>query len=87
MKRESWTEPYTRRERLSIQYDLKRYDVRRFFEDGLWRRIAFRLPHKIKLWCFICVSANVTDRPPDQITYPVAYDQWEARRHKPSLTH
>lgn len=85
MKREPWTEPYTRRERLNIRYDLKRYDVRRFFEAGLWQRLAWMLPRKLALWAFIRVCGNVSDLPPDQITYPVAYDRWErVKRRKPA---
>lgn len=79
MKREPYTEPYTLRERLSIQVDLKRYDVRRFFEEGIWRRIAFKLPHKLALWAFIRVCGNAGTAP-DDTTYPVAYEAWEARK-------
>lgn len=79
MTRDPYTEPYTLRERMTIRCNLKRYDVLQFFEEGLWRRIAFRLPRKIVLWSFIRVCGNV-DLPPDQITYPVAYDRWKARK-------
>jgi hypothetical protein len=80
MIRAPYSEPYTLRERLRIQYDLKRYDLYGFFRDGLWQRIAWKLPRPLVKWCFIRVSSSVTDREPDQITYPVAYKAWEDRK-------
>lgn len=83
MTREPYTEPYTRRERLSIRRDLLTYDVRQFFREGIWVKLAWMLPHELAKWAFVRVSANVTDVPPDQITYTVAAKAWDAKRVKP----
>lgn len=87
MKREPYTEPYTRRERLSIRKELLTYDVRRFFREGIWRRLAWMLPHRVCLWAFIRVAGHAwvaTNKPPDELNYPAIYDAWEAKRSKPA---
>lgn len=76
----SFTEPYTLRERISIRFDLARYDVWRFREDGFARWVAFHLPRKLALWAFIRVMANAgSDQHPDEMTYGDAYKAWERR--------
>jgi hypothetical protein len=59
---------------------MKRYDLWRFRTEGLWRRIAWKLPHQLVLWCFIRVMGNVKmtgTKGPDDITYSEAYKAWE----------
>jgi hypothetical protein len=83
MERTAWTEPYTARERLSIRWDLKRYDIAAFFREGIWRGLAFKMPDKIAYWCFIQVMSHAwceTNKEPDAITYSEAANSWEARR-------
>lgn len=80
--REPWTTPYTLKERASIRYSLKRYDLWRFWDSGLWQRLAFALPDRVALWAFIRVmayaSARVENgtRHPNSITYEEAYKAW-----------
>lgn len=86
-KRTPWTEPYTRRERARIRYDLAAYDVRAFFREGIWQRLAWLLPHQLVLWCFIRAAGHAwveTNKPPEELNYPVVYEAWERRRIRPA---
>lgn len=48
-----------------------------FTTEGFPMWLAWALPRKIALWCFIRVMAATGDSP-DQITYESAYKAWEA---------
>lgn len=86
--REPFTKPYTRRERLSIRYSLKRYDVQQFFREGIWRRVAWRLPHGLAYWTMIRVFghawAEAGNKTPNELTYEDVSKAWEAKHAKPA---
>lgn len=81
-RRVPYEEPLTVKERLSVRYMLKKGDVMAFFDHGLWQWLAWKMPHRLVLWCFIRVCANAgTDVPPDKITYDLAYKRWEGTKN------
>jgi hypothetical protein len=78
--REPYTEPYTLRERLGIAWSLKRHDLWRFRETGLWQWLAGKLPRRLVLFAFVRVMSHAwveTGKTPDAITYEEAYKAWE----------
>ncbi len=56
--RTPYTEPYTARERLTIQVDLRRYDWHAFWDSGLWQWLAHLLPRRLALFAFIRVMGH-----------------------------
>ena len=65
---------------VSTRLALWRDDLQQFRREGVWIKLAWALPHDLAKWAFVRVATNVTDRPPDEITYEVAAKAWDAKR-------
>lgn len=61
-----------------------KYDVRRFFREGIWQKIAFRMPRRVAYWAMIRVVSHAWvqagTKEPDQITYSEMCEAWMPSR-------
>ena len=83
LSKASFAEPYSLRERISIRFDLARYDLWRLRTEGIPQFIAYRVPRKVAYWAFIRVFssawADAENKTPDELTYDEVAKAWECK--------
>lgn len=82
LTREPYSEPLTLRERVAVtRYGIK-HDVRTFWRNGLWERLAQRMPRRLAYFAFVRVMAHAWSdakhKEPNDITYQEACERWES---------
>ena len=65
---------------VSTRLALWRDDFEQFRREGVWKKLAWMLPHDLAKWAHVRVASNVTDIPPSEVTYEIAAKAWDAKR-------
>lgn len=60
---------------MSLNYHIYRFKI--FFNETIWLRLAFTMPPKLALWCFIRVHGCTGCAPGDE--YKEAYDTFKVK--------